>query len=139
MILTFGSTNWMPHRFQQNIFAFTMTYSCNNILLKSSIHIPRYDSFLSFNVTLLLCIVTKSMSNIFVYFKYSFLLLKGLTPILPPKFSIFLLYTSLFINLYSAFPSLSPFFSASIHFCVLTLTHGFSCCDWFNSHTRCFF
>ena len=81
---------------------------------------------LSVNVTLFSSIATNSLSNILCYiyvdldvrFKQSLLLLTSFTSILFLKFSIVFPYTALFINLDNLFPSLSPFFSASIFLCV---------------------
>ena len=67
---------------------------------------------------------------------YTLLLLTSLTLILFLKFSIVLPYTAFFINLYNAFPSLPPFFSASILFCVLNLIYGFNHCDWLSADKR---
>ena len=107
-------------------------WKCQNILehmkkLYSNIsntHIPKYPDFLSVNITLLLRTAIKLLSNIFcdmylghyIHFKKSFLLLASLASILFLKFSIDLLYTVLFINLYNAFLFLSSVFSLSVLF-----------------------
>ena len=75
-------------------------------MLKSKIHIPTYADLSGVNVTLLLRIATKSLSNILcdmwlgfdVHIKKSFLLLTNFTSILFIKFSIVLPYIALFIN-----------------------------------------
>ena len=66
-------------------------------------------------------------------------MLTSLTSILFLKFSIFLPYIELFINLNNAFPSLSPFFSFPILLCMLNLINGFN--HWINwiLKTRCLF
>ena len=43
-----------------------------NTLLKSNIHIPEYTRLLSFNVTLLLHLATKSLSNIYCDIEHGF-------------------------------------------------------------------
>ena len=89
-----------------------------------------YAGLLSFNVNFLLRIATKLLSNNFrgkqfsfdVHLKKSFSLFTSFTLILFLTFSIVFFYIALFINLHNAFPSLSPFFSASILFCVMRIT-----------------
>ena len=52
------------------------------------------------------------------------------------NFALFVPCTAFTINLYSNFPSLSPFLSTSTFF-LFNSTYGFSHCDWLNSNTRC--
>ena len=109
-----------------------------------------YAGLLSFNVSLVLCIVTKLLSNTlcginlgvdvhFLSFTSFKLILFLKFPIVFPYIALICLLVLMFINLYDAFPSLSPFFSASIAFCLLNLIYSFNLCDWLNSKTRCIF
>ena len=84
-------------------------------------HIPTYVGLQ------VLRIATRSFSNIFVSYSIAlvvtssslFCYLQILYQFYFSRFYIALSRTELFINLCNAFPSLSPFFSASILYCVL--------------------
>ena len=102
-------------------------------------HIRIYPGLLSFNVIILLCIATKSLSNVSYDILISFCRLRVLHRFYFLNFPLFyqkqrcLLISTTFFHLYLY---LFIYFFILFFFCVLNPICGLSHCDGLNSNTR---